>query len=190
MHPNTSGRYQKKNAKNKIQKITDAASYRLKGVNSLLCPFPYRNAEDYGEDSATAHVRRLLDIVACTTSFGPSADKDSSAAAASAATKGGEEGKDGCGAQDGKISKKASKSPRAKSKKDNSPPPPADSEAKDGSAAAVDREGEMSNTSPKLGSFYEFFSLSHLTPPLQCNVSAFSDIVSLHLSTGITYTIT
>ncbi|XP_057778635.1 protein REDUCED CHLOROPLAST COVERAGE 1 [Salvia miltiorrhiza] len=124
--------------------------------------------EDYNEDSATAHVRRLLDIVACTTSFGPSADKDSSSPAASVAPKAGEEGKDGRGAPDAKFSKKPSKSPRAKTKKDNSPPPlPADSEAKDGSAAAVDREGEMSNTSPKLGSFYEFFSLSHLTPPLQ-----------------------
>ncbi|KAL1536010.1 protein REDUCED CHLOROPLAST COVERAGE 1-like [Salvia divinorum] len=123
--------------------------------------------EDYDECSATAHVRRLLDIVACTTLFGPSAEKGSSPAAASASPKGGEEGKDGRGAQDGKVSKKASKSPRAKSKKESSPPPPGDSEAKDGSAAAVDREGEMSNTSPKLGSFYEFFSLSHLTPPLQ-----------------------
>ncbi|KAH6789298.1 Tetratricopeptide repeat superfamily protein [Perilla frutescens var. frutescens] len=123
--------------------------------------------EDYDDESATAHVRRLLDIVACTTSFGPSAEKDSSPTPASAASKGFEEVKDGKGAQDAKISKKAIKSPRAKSKKENSPPPPAESEAKDGSAAAVDREGEMSNTSPKLGSFYEFFSLSHLTPPLQ-----------------------
>ncbi|KAG6393180.1 hypothetical protein SASPL_147416 [Salvia splendens] len=120
--------------------------------------------EDYDEGSATAHVRRLLDIVACTTSFGPSAAKGSSPAASS---KGGEEGKDGRGSQDGKVSKKAIKSPRAKSKKESSPPPPAESEAKEGSAAAIDREGEMSNTSPKLGSFYEFFSLSHLTPPLQ-----------------------
>ncbi|XP_042026641.1 protein TSS-like [Salvia splendens] len=120
--------------------------------------------EDYDEGSAAAHVRRLLDIVACTTSFGPSAEKGSSPAAS---PKGGEEGKDGRGAQDAKVSKKAIKSPRAKSKKESSPPPPAESEAKDGSAAAVDREGEMSNTSPKLGSFYEFFSLSHLTPPLQ-----------------------
>ncbi|KAL1561912.1 protein TSS-like [Salvia divinorum] len=124
--------------------------------------------DDYDEGSATAHVRRLLDIVACTTSFGPSPEKVSSPAAATAASKGGEEGKDVRGTQDGKVSKKVSKSPRAKSKKDSSPPPPpAEPEAKDGSAAAIDREGEMSNTSPKLGSFYEFFSLSHLTPPLQ-----------------------
>ncbi|XP_047947597.1 protein REDUCED CHLOROPLAST COVERAGE 1-like [Salvia hispanica] len=124
--------------------------------------------EDYDEDSATAHVRRLLDIVACTTSFGPSPEKVTSPKAASADSKGGEEAKDGRGTQDGKASKKASKSLRAKNKKDSSPPPlPVESNPKDGSAAAIDREGEMSNTSPKLGSFYEFFSLSHLTPPLQ-----------------------
>lgn len=84
--------------------------------------------------------------------------------------------KDVRGAQDTKTSKKSSKSPRAKSKKENSPPPEslaADSEAKDGTPTSVDGEGEMNNTSPKLGSFYEFFSLSHLTPPLQCKISFF-----------------
>lgn len=150
----------------------------------------YYNAEDYDEESATAHVRRLLDIVACTTSFGPSGNKDTSASAASATSKGGEVGKDARGAQDTKTSKKASKSPRAKSKKENSPPPPspaADSEVKDGSSAAVDAEGEMNNTSPKLGSFYEFFSLSHLTPPLQCNLSCFSLSLFAFVRAGITY---
>lgn len=158
----------------------------------MLFPFyapTIYNAEDYDEESATAHGRRLLDIVACTTSFGPSADKDSSPPVASAAFKGGEEVKDGRGAQDAKTSKKASKSPRAKSKKDNSPPPAAESEAKDGSAAAVDREGEMSNTSPKLGSFYEFFSLSHLTPPIQCNVCRFLSLRLFAFTTGIMYPI-
>ncbi|XP_042023341.1 uncharacterized protein LOC121770649 [Salvia splendens] len=83
----------------------------------------------------------------------------------------------GSSPEGGKVSKKAIKSPRAKSKKERSPPPAAESEAKEGYAAAVDREGEMSNTSPKLGSFYEFFSLSHLTPPLQCNLISFSFIL-------------
>ncbi|KAJ6390642.1 hypothetical protein OIU77_024785 [Salix suchowensis] len=66
--------------------------------------------EDYDEELAVAHVRRLLDIVACTTCFGPSAT------------------------------------------------------SKD---VPVDAEGDTSHSCPKLGSFYEFFSLSHLTPPLQ-----------------------
>lgn len=41
-----------------------------------------------------------------------------------------------------------------------SPPPSKD--------VSVDGEGELSNSFPKLRSFYEFFSLSHLTPPIQC----------------------
>ncbi|KAL0426121.1 UNVERIFIED_CONTAM: protein TSS [Sesamum radiatum] len=115
--------------------------------------------EDYDEDTATAHVRRLLDIVACTTSFGPSPSKDSSSSSSPAppTPKGGEPSKD---AQDNnKPSKKSTKSPRPKTKKENSSPPP--------DSAPVDAEGDMNNTSPKLGSFYDFFSLSHLTPPLQ-----------------------
>ncbi|KAL0379395.1 UNVERIFIED_CONTAM: protein TSS [Sesamum angustifolium] len=113
--------------------------------------------EDYDEDTATAHVRRLLDIVACTTSFGPSPSKDSSSSSSPAppTPKGGEPSKD----EDNKPSKKSTKSPRPKTKKENSSPPP--------DSAPVDAEGDMNNTSPKLGSFYDFFSLSHLTPPLQ-----------------------
>ncbi|KAK7285789.1 hypothetical protein RJT34_20570 [Clitoria ternatea] len=74
--------------------------------------------EDYDEYGAVAHVRRLLDIVACTTNFGPS----------SAAKNG------------------------------NSHAPAPD---------VVDGDSEISHSCPTLGSFYEFFSLSHLTPPLQ-----------------------
>ncbi|KAL2536336.1 Tetratricopeptide repeat (TPR)-like superfamily protein [Forsythia ovata] len=132
--------------------------------------------EDYDDGSATAHVRKLLDIVACTTSFGPSANKDSSSK--------GDGGKNARDAQDTKNSKKSNKSPHANARDKLSPsPPPTPSSptpqqpkqdsssetapAKDGLSADVDGEGEMSNTCPKLGSFYEFFSLSHLTPPLQ-----------------------
>ncbi|KAK4411504.1 protein TSS [Sesamum angolense] len=115
--------------------------------------------EDYDEDTATAHVRRLLDIVACTTSFGPSPSKDSSSSSSPAppTPKGGEPSKDA--QHNNKPSKKSTKSPRPKTKKENSSPPP--------DSAPVDAEGDMNNTSPKLGSFYDFFSLSHLMPPLQ-----------------------
>ncbi|KAK3001120.1 hypothetical protein RJ639_022477 [Escallonia herrerae] len=111
--------------------------------------------DDYAEDSATAHVRRLLDIVACATSFGPSATKEPKSDA----------GKNARGAQDSKGGKKSSKSNKQSSPPLSPPPSPSLSGAsKD---AAVDGEGELSNSCPKLGSFYEFFSLSHLTPPLQ-----------------------
>ncbi|KAL8118949.1 protein REDUCED CHLOROPLAST COVERAGE 1-like [Apium graveolens] len=109
--------------------------------------------EDYDERSATAHVRRLLDIVACTTSFGPSVKKEDSGETAPAPAP-----------QDSKASKKSQRKRTSPPPKKNSaalPPPPAPKDV------SVDGDGEIGNSSPKLGSFYEFFSLSHLTPPLQ-----------------------
>ncbi|BAT87848.1 Protein TSS-like protein [Vigna angularis] len=76
--------------------------------------------EDYDEDRAVAHVRRLLDIVACTTNFGHSS--------------------------------------AAKNVNSHAPPP---------AAVSVDGDCEISHSRPRLGSFYEFFSLSHLTHPFQ-----------------------
>ncbi|KAK1374002.1 Clu domain-containing protein [Heracleum sosnowskyi] len=106
--------------------------------------------EDYDEKSATAHVRRLLDIVACTTSFGPSAKKEDS-------------GKNAPVVHDSKASKKSQRKrtslPPEKNSSVSPSPPPA---SKD-----VSVDGEIDNPNPRLGSFYEFFSLSHLTPPLQ-----------------------
>ncbi|KAI8023162.1 Protein TSS [Camellia lanceoleosa] len=100
--------------------------------------------EDYDEESATAHVRRVLDIAACTSSVGPSAIKDS--------------GKNARGAQHNKAAKKSGES--------QSPSPP--QSPKDAAVEGEgEGEGELSNSCPKFGSFYEFFSLSHLTPPLQ-----------------------
>lgn len=101
--------------------------------------------EDYNEDTAAAHVRRVLDIVACTTCFGPSPS---------------DAGKNAQGAQDKNSGNKSSKALANAKQSSSSSPPPTPSSANEG-------EGEMSNSCPKLGSFYEFFSLSHLTPPLQ-----------------------
>ncbi|KAI3711468.1 hypothetical protein L2E82_41577 [Cichorium intybus] len=108
--------------------------------------------EDYDAETATAHVRRLLDIVACTTSFGPSPvnkeDSDNNA-------------------PESKAGKKSSKSQQNKKRSSILPTlilPPQQPQSKD---VSVDGEGELSNSCPKLGSFYEFFSLSHLTPPIQ-----------------------
>ncbi|KAJ1377512.1 Tetratricopeptide-like helical domain superfamily [Sesbania bispinosa] len=89
--------------------------------------------EDYDEERAVAHVRRLLDIVACTTSFGPSSPTATTAPP------------------------KSTKSQATAAKQ--SP--------KDAVAAAADGDGEISHSCPKLESFYDFFSLSNLTAPLQ-----------------------
>ncbi|KAK7292807.1 hypothetical protein RJT34_15661 [Clitoria ternatea] len=89
--------------------------------------------EDYDEDRAVAHVRRLLDIVACTTSFGPSSPPPKNVAA-------------------------------SVPKSGQSQLPPAEHPPKN---AAADADGEISHSCPKLENFYEFFSLSHLTAPLQ-----------------------
>ncbi|KDP28490.1 hypothetical protein JCGZ_14261 [Jatropha curcas] len=104
--------------------------------------------EDYDEELALAHVRRLLDIVACTTWFGPSAsaqDKSKS-----------DSGKNAPGLQD-----KSAKKTTIKSQATNAKQLPSSKDV------PLEAEGEMSHSCPKLGSFYEFFSLSHLTPPLQ-----------------------
>ncbi|GAB4861593.1 hypothetical protein Ancab_036786 [Ancistrocladus abbreviatus] len=118
--------------------------------------------EEYDEESAAAHVRRLLDIVACTTNLGSSGNvKDSNNVV---------EDRKNVRGQDSRLSRKNGKQP--------SPTPPATAEncgtekmassttGKD-DLSMMDEEGETSNACLKLGSFYEFFSLSHLTPPIQ-----------------------
>ncbi|KAI4303417.1 hypothetical protein MLD38_039051 [Melastoma candidum] len=93
--------------------------------------------EEYDEERAVGHVRRLLDLVSCTTCFG-------------------------CPSSSPKPPPPDSPSPLPKKKPDTKPPPPSPKDA-----ISVDADGETSHSSPKLGSFYDFFSLSHLPPPLQ-----------------------
>ncbi|KQK01113.1 protein TSS isoform X1 [Brachypodium distachyon] len=86
--------------------------------------------EEYTEELAVAHVRRLLDVVACTTAFGvkkPEQKPATDAAAAAVAE--------------------------------------ADKVANPGSPAGGGGEEPM-YPPPKLGEFYDFFSFSHLSPPL------------------------
>ncbi|XP_078429135.1 tetratricopeptide repeat (TPR)-like superfamily protein isoform X2 [Wolffia australiana] len=97
--------------------------------------------EEYDEARAVAHVRRLLDIVACTSCFGGAPAKDVASPAA------------------------AKQPPREPSP--SSPTTPPSNEASAAAVAAAEIEAEMSGACPKLGSFYEFFSLSNLVPPLQ-----------------------
>uniref|UniRef100_A0A7N0UHK5 Clu domain-containing protein n=1 Tax=Kalanchoe fedtschenkoi TaxID=63787 RepID=A0A7N0UHK5_KALFE len=109
--------------------------------------------EDYDHDRSTAQVRRLLDIVACTTCFGPSTKSDSAKNASGVqeitAASGGKKKKTG------KVAEKTN---------GHMSPPELPSPTKE---ALAEGEGELNNSCPKLGCFYDFFSLSHLTPPLQ-----------------------
>lgn len=116
------------------------------------------SAEVYDVERAVAHVRRLLDIVACTSCFGSNASKDAKEIAGS-----GSGAAAGVGVGAGGLARSRSERQRAQ----QSPP----SSPKDASA---DVEAEMSGSCPKLGSFYDFFSLSHLTPPIQCLLALLS----------------
>lgn len=103
--------------------------------------------EGYTEELAVAHVRRLLDIVACTAAFGPR--------------------------------KSAPEQKPASPSSPDAPPPPPPPASPDaaktpgspaGGGGGVGAGGgggeEPMYPPPKLGQFYEFFSFSHLSPPL------------------------
>ncbi|PSS08188.1 Protein TSS like [Actinidia chinensis var. chinensis] len=109
--------------------------------------------EDYTEELAVAHVRRLLDIVACTTSFG----SPKPAGQATAKEPGSTENESGpeCAGGETHLKPKGGvvKSPRA-----------------DGSGGDATEKGDVAVDMcppPRLGQFYDFFSFSHLTPPVQ-----------------------
>ncbi|KAK9060659.1 hypothetical protein SSX86_021365 [Deinandra increscens subsp. villosa] len=109
--------------------------------------------EDYTEDLAVAHVRRLLDIVACTTVFGGSSTPKTAGPSPGRATGNRPGSSDGESGQDKKSSNGA-KSPKT--------------EASIGSDQSEkgDPTAEI-YPPPRLGQFYDFFSFSHLTPPIQ-----------------------
>ncbi|KAL5572105.1 hypothetical protein UlMin_021702, partial [Ulmus minor] len=112
--------------------------------------------EDYDDERATAHVRRVLDLVACTTSFGASsAGKDHNTKSDTSNPGGG-----------GKTPAAQDKNPKNSTGTGGGGKSLGSCEATK-QDAAVDTDTEMSHSCPKLGAFYEFFSLSHLTPPLQ-----------------------
>ncbi|KAK2994489.1 hypothetical protein RJ640_021294 [Escallonia rubra] len=113
--------------------------------------------EDYTEEArAVAHVRRLLDIVACTTRF---AKPKAGRVTTPTATGGGE-------------TKKVRAHAAANSVRLGSPPPPdgvASSESEsEASVSPVSESFDMAaiHPVPKLSDFYEFFSYSHLSPPI------------------------
>ncbi|KAG0475187.1 hypothetical protein HPP92_014873 [Vanilla planifolia] len=124
-------------------------------------------AEDYTEELAIAHIRRLLDIVACTTAFGPPSSKNAggSANSASNSSKAVLQSRNG-------VAKDGEPFPREVS--DSSPKPQGGSSkfvslgATAAGAPCTNQKEELAiYPLPKLGQFYDFFSFSHLTPPLQ-----------------------
>ncbi|CAI9098597.1 OLC1v1035273C1 [Oldenlandia corymbosa var. corymbosa] len=118
--------------------------------------------EDYTEAQGITHVRRLLDIVSCTSSFGgPKSNnkissKDASKEPGSTNT---EPGPDTA----------TSPKPLTDKKSGTVPPPQKPKPAKN---EAFTVEGDSSPPAllyppPRLSQFYNFFSFSHLTPPIQ-----------------------
>ncbi|KAM3336899.1 protein REDUCED CHLOROPLAST COVERAGE 2 isoform X1 [Capsicum galapagoense] len=99
--------------------------------------------EDYTEEQLVAHIKRLLDIVACSTSFGGSTKPAGSENA----------------------TKKPAGSPTGSDKKCK--PEAAVCGGSDGGDAAEKGDPVMMCPPPRLGQFYEFFSFAHLTPPIQ-----------------------
>ncbi|TVT96682.1 hypothetical protein EJB05_58104 [Eragrostis curvula] len=121
--------------------------------------------DEYDEESAVEHIRRLLDIVACTTSFGPAPPPPPPPSP-----------KDGDAAKEPSNSSATSKASASSGARRTASPPPSGAAEKESSAAkeaaakeyaaSAELEAEMSGVCPRLGAFYEFFSLANLTPPL------------------------
>ena len=107
---------------------------------NILCIF----ADEYvSEAQAMAHVRRLLDIIACTTWFNkPKGQRPTSADHKSKKAK----------AQVGPTNP-SNEEPRIK----NGP-----------SISVISEDNDMAalHPTPKLSEFYDFFSFSHITPPV------------------------
>lgn len=120
-------------------------------INTL---FYYFLTEDYNEESqATTHVRRLLDIIACTTKFGKP--------------------KRNIPGPDSSKPKKNGKA-HNQNKSGLSPPVTPNGETRVGSPMSEPPASPISENvgmvaihpTPKLSDFYEFFSFSNLTPPI------------------------
>ena len=103
-------------------------------------------SEDYTEELAVAHIRRLLDIVACNTSFASA--KPPAGKSKDPTEPGSENGSE--------------TNPKSKPVDPNSDPANAKSDKADADISMC--------PPPRLGQFYDFFSFSHLTPPFQCEL--------------------
>ncbi|KAH9666917.1 tetratricopeptide repeat (TPR)-like superfamily protein [Citrus sinensis] len=116
--------------------------------------------EDYTEESqAVAHLRRLLDIVACTTRFSKSRNSRLPPSSESCAKKNGsrphQPSPNSAALSDGAATAAA----------DNRSGPRATSSPVS-SAVSPSLDMAAIHPTPKLSEFYDFFSFSHLTPPI------------------------
>ncbi|KAJ4761266.1 Tetratricopeptide repeat (TPR)-like superfamily protein [Rhynchospora pubera] len=113
-------------------------------IVSLKPPLLTIVEEEYGrEEQAVAHVRRLLDIVASTTSFGKPKKQNATS------------------------SPPTNDNPPAVPSPSSSPPSPTNVDLS--SVPAISEQFDMAaiKPPPKLGQFYDFFSLCHVAPPIQ-----------------------
>ncbi|XP_038989066.1 protein TSS isoform X2 [Phoenix dactylifera] len=121
--------------------------------------------EDYTtEEQAVAHVRRLLDIIACTTVFGKHKDgggkpKKQQTSAASPSAAAGANGRPSSGPSSSPTA--GASTAAADAKLPSAPSPGA-------SIPAISDKFDMAaiQPPPKLGDFYDFFSFSHLSSPI------------------------
>ncbi|KAK6263688.1 hypothetical protein SCA6_019122 [Theobroma cacao] len=137
-----------------LKMVEGRLSSLTKNLNCAVMAFP----EDYTEEAqAVTHVRRLLDIVSCTARFSrPKRIRSQSTSASS-------------------DSKSKKINGRAQQPNNSTPPPPLPSDGgveptpqTTSVSAAVSESMDMAaiHPTPKLSEFYDFFSLSHLTPPI------------------------
>ncbi|XP_039027369.1 protein TSS-like [Hibiscus syriacus] len=118
--------------------------------------------EDYTEDLAVAHIRRLLNIVSCTTSFGSPKSA-------------------------GRTSPKESGS-KELTVVDNGPTHGCESPNNSKAKEKIDATAAVSMCPlPRLSQFYDFFSFFHLNPPIQCNILHQYDTQSINESVTQNY---
>ncbi|THG02632.1 hypothetical protein TEA_020743 [Camellia sinensis var. sinensis] len=120
--------------------------------------------EEYREELAIAHVRRLLDIVACTTSFGSS----KISGRMSPKEPGSNEVETGVESASCEANSKAKGGGDRRSTTFSAAQRPTTTHH--GSNGDTTEKGDVAVAlcpPPKLGQFYDFFSFSHLTPPIQ-----------------------
>ncbi|XP_042433116.1 protein TSS-like [Zingiber officinale] len=120
--------------------------------------------EEYDEGRAVEHVRRLLDLLSSTTCFGPAPPSPSPSPSPSSSDAPPANEKDGKKSVRGASAAGNRKTPSDHLCQGQPKPPSSSPLAKDSSD---DLEAEISGACPRLGAFYEFFSLANLTPPVQ-----------------------